>query len=436
MSNALAIAGVTAVLRDLLDTGMIDHAITDALGEGVTVSAVAPDTIDLTAPETGPRLNLFVYHATPNPGWRNADLPSRNAEGQRTSNPPLALDLHYLLTAYGRTDLQAEVLLGYGMELMHETGIISRDAIRTALNPPAPVDGSLLPSVYQALKATDLADQVETIKITPAVMDLDAISNLWSAIQSHYRPTAPYLVTVVLIQTRRPVRSPLPVLTRGPIDPVTGRERGVVTQTDLAPPVPTITAVAPPARQPSAQLGDSVTVTGFRLDGTNRAVQLRNTRLDVAEEVPADPGAAAGSLVFILPAQPADFPAGHYELSAVVLRPGESDRRTTNTLGLSVAPRVVTALPMTVPRDANGDVSITLDVEPEVRPTQAASLILGTREIPAQAFAAQTGALTFVIREADPGTSLARLRVDGIDSLLIDRTQTPPVFFDHRITVT
>ena len=37
MSNALAIAGVSAVLKDLLDSGLIDHQVTDALGAGVTV---------------------------------------------------------------------------------------------------------------------------------------------------------------------------------------------------------------------------------------------------------------------------------------------------------------------------------------------------------------------------------------------------------------
>ena len=43
MSNALAIAGVSAVLKDLLDSGLIDHQVTDALGAGVTVSSLAPD---------------------------------------------------------------------------------------------------------------------------------------------------------------------------------------------------------------------------------------------------------------------------------------------------------------------------------------------------------------------------------------------------------
>ena len=32
MSNALAIAGVTAVLKDLLDNGLIDHKIVDPWG--------------------------------------------------------------------------------------------------------------------------------------------------------------------------------------------------------------------------------------------------------------------------------------------------------------------------------------------------------------------------------------------------------------------
>ena len=45
MSNALAIAGVTAVIKDLLDSGLIDHAVIDAMGAGVAVSAQAPDTI-------------------------------------------------------------------------------------------------------------------------------------------------------------------------------------------------------------------------------------------------------------------------------------------------------------------------------------------------------------------------------------------------------
>ena len=42
-------------------------------------------------------------------------------------------------------------------------------------------------------------------------MSLEEISRLWGAIQSHYRPTAAYQASVVLIESRRSVRSALPV---------------------------------------------------------------------------------------------------------------------------------------------------------------------------------------------------------------------------------
>ena len=46
-------------------------------------------------------------------------------------------------------------------------------------------------------------------------MSSDEMSKLWSAIQSHYRPSAAYHVSVVLIEGNGPRVSPLPVLSRG-----------------------------------------------------------------------------------------------------------------------------------------------------------------------------------------------------------------------------
>ena len=168
MSNALAIAAVTAVLRDLLQNALIDHDIVAAVGE-VKVSLTSPGLI--VAPQEGQipsQLNLFLYQVLPNPGWRNVGQPARNAQGERLSNPPLALDLRYLLTAYGDSDFDAEILLGYSMQILYETPVLPREAIRTALAPQSPVGGSILPPAFQALSAADLADQVEQIKITPA----------------------------------------------------------------------------------------------------------------------------------------------------------------------------------------------------------------------------------------------------------------------------
>ena len=210
MSNALAIASVTAVLKDLLNNGVIDHQLSGMVGE-VAVSALPPDRLLVAGQAETSRINLFMYHVTTNQGWRNAALPSRNADGDRTSNPPLGLNLHYLLSTYGANEFDAEVLLGYAMQLLHETPVLTRESIRRTLAPASPVNGGALPAPHNALVASELADQVEQIRVVPETMSLEEVSKLWTAIQSHYRPTAAYQASVVLIESRRSARSALPV---------------------------------------------------------------------------------------------------------------------------------------------------------------------------------------------------------------------------------
>ncbi|HJV60820.1 MAG TPA: DUF4255 domain-containing protein, partial [Albitalea sp.] len=138
MSSALAIAAVTASLKDLLNDGLMDNDLSSVGSFAVT--AQPPDRVTTGATENN-QLNLFLYQVTANSGWRNVGLPSRDRAGQSLGNPPLALDLHYLLSAYGAQDLNAEVLLGYAMQVLHDTPVLSRAQLRTALGPPPPVDG-------------------------------------------------------------------------------------------------------------------------------------------------------------------------------------------------------------------------------------------------------------------------------------------------------
>jgi hypothetical protein len=443
MSNALAIAGVTAVLRDLLDSGMIDHAVTDAMGQGVAVTAVAPDRIPLEGTDAGPQLNIFMHQATPNAAWRNMDLPSRDANGRRLTNQALALDLHYLITAYGTSDLQTEVLLGYAMQLLHETPVLSREKIRVALNPPAmPVNGAALPSVYQALRAADLAEQYEQIRIAPAPMSSEELSKLWSAFQAHYRPTAAYHVSVVLIEAARPTRAPLPVLTRGPLepsafDPTVMRERGVVVQPDLIPPFPAVETVELPGARVAAHLGDTIVLHGHHLDGSNHRLLLTLPKLGVEVEVAPPVTSTAASVSFALPNQPSAFPAGTYLAALALLRPGETAPRVSNQLALAIAPEITTLTtpPQVFTRDGQGTAAVSLGCRPDVRPTQRASLILGSREVPSDPHPAATNTLGFTVEDAPAGVHFARLRVDGTESQLVDRSASRPVFFDHRIEI-
>jgi hypothetical protein len=63
------------------------------------------------------------------------------------------------------------------------------------------------------------------------------------------------------------------------------------------------------------------------------------------------------------------------------------------------------------------------------------SLIVGSVEAGAAPFAAPTGALSFLVPGLPPGDYWVRLRVDGVESPIVDRTQTPPVFDGPRLTV-
>ncbi|MEE9354516.1 MAG: Pvc16 family protein [Methylococcaceae bacterium] len=125
MSSALAIAGVTAVLRDLINDAFVENDVSGIVGGNVVVSALAPDRVLVNGSLDQPQLNIYMYLVTPNTGWRNECLPSRNSNGQRTNNPFLALNLHYLLTAYGDEDLHAEILLAHLRDLYLQYPVIS-----------------------------------------------------------------------------------------------------------------------------------------------------------------------------------------------------------------------------------------------------------------------------------------------------------------------
>lgn len=214
MSTALGIASVTHVLKDLLNNGLVDHDLTGIVNGNVRVTALPPDRIDTSANNELSGLNLFMYQVRPNPGWRNEGLPGYDASGRRVSNPPLALDLHYFLTAYGAEELHAEILLGYGMQLFHENPTLPREAIRRSLAAPSTVVSGGLPPALRALSTSELAEQVEQIKLIPESFSAEEMSRLWTAFQAKYRPTAAYKATVVLIQSQKSTRPALPVQRR------------------------------------------------------------------------------------------------------------------------------------------------------------------------------------------------------------------------------
>jgi Pvc16 N-terminal domain len=203
MSNVFSIAAVTATIKDLLENGLVSDAIVSSMGD-VTVTALPPDRISIEADER-PQLNLFLYQVLPN---RNADWLSNTADKHyarsivdaRNSTPPLALDLFYVLTAYGAKDFQAELLLGYAIQLLHKIPVLTANRIETALNNATKVSASsIFSQTLSAISAAELAQNIGAIKISSEFLNIDEMSRLWSLFQTHYRPSTAYRVSMVSI---------------------------------------------------------------------------------------------------------------------------------------------------------------------------------------------------------------------------------------------
>jgi len=404
MSNALAIAAVTATLEAILGQVTLDANLSDT-----QFTAMPPDKARGTI--TSNQLNLFLYQVLPNAAWRNMDVPRQVKPGE-TGMSPLALNLHYLMTVFGRENDNSQPfdhhLLGTAMSILYDHALLGPDEIKLAL------------------PGSGLDQQVDRVRITLQPLSLEDISKLWTGFATQYRLSVGYDVSVVLIDSTQPVRTPLPVLTRGPQD------KGPSAQGNLIPPFPALDSLQPPNQQVSARLGDTLTLAGHDLDGSNFGVVFNHPLWTTPVEVAPLSGGTSTQLTVQIPNQPAVWPAGFYTLAVAVQRPGETYRRMTNELSFSLAPSITIA-PQTA---AAGSIAYTVNCSPDVWPGQITSLLLGDQNIPGSPLGSQTATLAFTAT-LPKGDYYVRLRVDGVDSLLVNRSVTPPVFDPtQKVTVT
>ncbi len=414
MSTPLAIAAVTAVLKAVLNNSMTAVDISSIIAP-VKVSAKPPDKL---IPPTGDEevaLNIFLYQVTPNQGWRNAGLPARDPGGDRTGNPPLALDLHYLLTATAPKDLYPEIIMGFAMQTLHETGVLSRELIAAALAP------QVRPPDFIALQVSELAEQVEQIRITPAALTVDDISKLWTGFQGRYRMSMAYVVTVVLIQTLRSTRSSLPVQTRNIV--VQPFQQIVIDQ------IASDTAYAQAGSMLSIS-GTSLDDANFQLfiDGADSTTMVRSrSATSVTVQLPQPIGSTLRAGVLgVQIAHPVQFdlnvlrPGPQSNLAPVILHPV----MTVHPALSNVAHPVVDGVTYT-------DARLTLTLDPRVTKQQRVAVLLNDTgpNVLAYSFAAPTGngvigsnvdtdTVAIDVVNVVPGTYLVRVTVDGAESAL------------------
>ncbi|MFG3290586.1 DUF4255 domain-containing protein [Streptomyces sp. NPDC048179] len=195
MSNALAIAHVTQALALL-----IENNVGPEFGEAVKVEPRKPPA-DPQLEQ--PTISVFLYQVTPNTSRRNDDLPTRASDGTLVRRPAAALDLHYLISAYGdEKELVGQRLIGSVVRTLHEIPVLPKDVVEQAGERPY-------------LAGSDLAEAAQRIRFAPSVMDVDETSKLWGMLyQTPYTLSVVYQAALVLIDGRetpapsRPVERP------------------------------------------------------------------------------------------------------------------------------------------------------------------------------------------------------------------------------------
>jgi hypothetical protein len=413
MSNVLAIAATTRTLRNLL---LAQMPVLDAELSDLEVTLQPPDVARKGISKA--QLNLFLYQVVANAAWRNLDLPGQVRPGE-TAPPPLALNLHYVITAWGRgendNDALSHRVLAAAMSTLHDRGVLDGNDIRNAL------------------PDNDLAGQIERVRVTPLPQSVDELSRLWTAFQTNYRASAVYEAAVVLIDSQAAMRAPLPVLRRG------AQDRGVIATASAA---AVLDALDYPRHQAAVRLGEDIMLNGRQLATDHALARFSSLRLDAPIDIAPQPGDAAGSLRVHLAdtADDADAAArwapGIYTVALRVQPPGLPPL-LSNELPLVLAPRITLGSLAA----AAGDFALNLTCTPRIRDGQRVFLLFGDRLLaptslgnPADTH--QPTALVFQLTGVAAGRYTVRLRVDGADSIPVDFSGSVPAFAaDQQVVV-
>jgi Pvc16 N-terminal domain len=252
VSTFEAIGGVSVTLRALLADRVdsppgLAHALTT-----IPVSIGTPPDEDEDLDQ--PRLNLFLYRVTRNAELANQEIPGHGANGAAYGHPPLSLNLHYLVTAYGASknggtpplidESVAQYLLGSAMRVLNDYAIIT-DALEDA-------NGA------QILDAS-LQNEYERVKLTLEPLTLEDVAKVWTALNRPYRLSAAYEVSVVQIESTLRQRHPQLVGAPPPAGP------RVATSAAGFPVIAEVHAATRPG--PYARVGETLVVTGSALAG-------------------------------------------------------------------------------------------------------------------------------------------------------------------------
>lgn len=407
MSNYLAIATVTATIQRILQSAIqVDL-------EGARVTTTRPGDSGNGTPEAG--VNLFLYEIKHNAAWGNGgESPIRRSKGD-SLKPRVGIDLYYLLSCYGNDiELEPQRLMGSIISTLQERRVLTKQMILDTVADPA----------FDFLANSNLAEQVELVKLMLLDLPTEERSNIWSVFfQNSYNLSVVYHASAVLIEGEDMAQRALPVRDRS-FGPVMFAQQ------------PMVERVASQAGAYQPILADStLLVYGKRLES-----QITRVRIGEVEVIPQTVGETQISVQ--LSSVPVDsLRAGVQSLQVVhqVVDTALVGPRTqttpvryrnfeSNAVAFVLRPTITDVTVSNIEDSGNEmrSVEVTVQVNLPIGKTQRTIVLLNEQSItnpvaysfiaPAREF--DTNSIVFTLDDVKAGSYLVRLQVDGAESLL------------------
>ena len=405
MSNALAIATVTATLKEVLQENAA------SIVSGSVVRTRRPQDME-KGEFDNPAINIYLYQIVPNTALRTADLPTRRSDGTLIQPPQSAWDLHYLISFYGdESTLDAQRLLGRTVDVLHAQPFLSRSKIRTIISN----------TNNQYLADSNLDEQVESIKFVPLILNLEELSKVWSVFfQTTYSLSVAYQASVVLIESRDIARPALPV-----------RDRNIYV-VGFRQPVITRILSQSASNQPFLPYQPILTDHRLRIEGSQlrggQGTQIRIGQIDIT----LDPHNISDRQIDLVLDN--TVTAGVKGLQVVQTMKISTPERDSGFVESNIAAFILRPTitgEVTVATDPNNGNVLTVPVSPIIGSNQRVILLLNQlptggaadANLRAYTFVApsrdtDTSAIAIPISNVQPGEYLIRLQVDGAESLL------------------
>lgn len=184
MNYLPSLAPITTAMRNRLTA--VTYEIPDVT---ITTKPLHKAREDKT---NGNQINLYLYRVAVDAAWKKKS-PILRQPGHSQSSTPMALNLYYLVTAYGRNDddVLCHELLGKAMRCFHNPAILKTIELESVLSKDF--------YAHATENKQQHAEDIDGIRITPHPLPLEELTKLWSLFQTPYAISVAYQVSTVLV---------------------------------------------------------------------------------------------------------------------------------------------------------------------------------------------------------------------------------------------